>query len=72
MHIKIFDCDIFIDSHEVSIQDKHSGSGWSCESQPIPTYAVKDVIEGHLVPNIYLHRYIEELLKKPINPNAVS
>ena len=72
MHVKIFDCDIIINSHEVSIEDNKGRSGWSCESEPIPTYAVKDVIEGHLVPNIYLHRYMEELLKKPINPNAVS
>lgn len=72
MHVKIFDCDIFIDSHKVSINDKHGGSSWSYESEPIPTYAIKDVIEGHLVPNIYLHKYMEELMKKPINPNAVS
>lgn len=72
MHVKIFDCDIFIDSHEVSIKDKHGGSGWSCESEPIPTFAVKEVVERHLLPNIYLRKYMEELMKKPINPNCRS
>ena len=72
MHIKIFDCDIFIDSNEVSIRDNKGSSGWSCESKPVPTYAVKDVVERYLLPNIYLYRYMKGLLKKPINPNAVS
>ena len=72
MHIKIFDCDIFIDSHEVRVKDKYGITSRSYESKVLPTYIIMDVVEEHLVPNIYIRRYLEELLKKPINPNCVS
>ena len=72
MHVKIFDCDIFIDSHEVRVKDKYGITSRSYESKVLPTYTIKDVVEEHLVPNIYIRRYLEELLKTQINPNRVS
>ena len=57
---------------EVRVKDKYGITSRSYESKVLPTYTIKDVVEEHLVPNIYIRRYLEELLKTPINPNRVS
>lgn len=72
MHVKFFDCELFVSPHEITIKDKYGSSGQSWDSQDIPPNNVKRIVESHLVPNVFLHKYMEELMKKPINPNAVS
>ena len=42
MHIKIFDCDIFIDSCEISINDSRGGSSEKSFNTPLPTFFVKE------------------------------
>ena len=46
MHIKIFDCDIFIDTHEISISDHSGESSYnSFNKKPIDTCVIKEIIE---------------------------
>lgn len=72
MYVKFFDCELFIDSHEIKIKNKRGSSGQSYGEHFIPPNNVKDLVEEFLVPTVYMRKYLEELLKKPINPNAVS
>lgn len=72
MYVKFFDCELFIDSHEIKIKDSHGSAGQSWDEQNIPPNNVKEIVESHLVPIVYLRKYMEELMKKPINPNCVS
>lgn len=57
MYVKIFDCDIFIDSHEIKIEDSHGSSAMSCDTKSFHSNNVKNVIESYLVPDIYLKKY---------------
>lgn len=72
MYVKFFDCELFIDSHEIEIKDKRGSSGQSYGEYFIPPNNVKDLVEEFLVPTVYMRKYLEELLKKPINPNLRS
>ena len=50
MYVKIFDCDITIDSHEVSISDRFGKSSYnSFNKKPLDIYIVKEIIEEHLL-----------------------
>ncbi len=50
MHIKIFDCDIFIDSHKISISDHSGESSYnSFNKKPLDTCVIKEIIEEHLL-----------------------
>ena len=69
MYVKFFDCELFIDSHEIKIKNKRGSSGQSYGEHFIPPNNVKDLVEEFLVPTVYMRKYLEELLKKPINPN---
>ena len=72
MYVKFFDCELFIDSHEIKIKDKRGSSGQSYGEHFIPPNNVKELVEEFLVPTVYMRKYLEELLKKPINPNLRS
>lgn len=72
MYVKFFDCELFIDSHEIKIKNKRGSSGQSYGEHFIPPNNVKDLVEEFLVPTVYMRKYLEELLKKPINPNLRS
>ena len=72
MYVKFFDCELFIDSHEIEIKDKRGSSGQSYGEYFIPPNNVKDLVEQFLVPTVYMRKYLKELLKKPINPNLRS
>lgn len=67
MHIKIFDCDIFIDSHKISITDKHGGSSQESFCRPLPTFLVKEIIENHLLPDIAFDKFIKIILEGKIS-----
>ena len=69
MYVKFFDCELFIDSHEIKIKNKRGSSGQSYGEHFIPPNNVKDLVEEFLVPTVYMRKHLEELLKKPINPN---
>lgn len=72
MYVKFFDCELFIDSHEIKIKNKRGSSGQFYGEHFIPPNNVKDLVEEFLVPTVYMRKYLEELLKKPINPNLRS
>ena len=72
MYVKFFDCELFIDSHEIKIKNKRGSSGQSYGEHFIPPNNVKELVEEFLVPTVYMSKYLEELLKKPINPNLRS
>ncbi len=72
MYVKFFDCELFISPHEIKIRDKKGWNGQSYGEYFIPPNNVKDLVEEFLIPNVYQHKYVEELLKRPINPNLKS
>lgn len=57
MHVKIFDCDIFIDSHKISINDSRGGSSEKSFNTPLHTFFVKEVIEDYLLPEKAFEKY---------------
>lgn len=71
MYVKFFDCELFIDSHEIEIKNKTGSSGQSYGEDFIPPNNVKELVEEFLVPTIYQHKCIAELTKRKPNPNIV-
>lgn len=69
MYVKFFDCELFIDSHEIKIKNKRWSSGQSYGEHFIPPNNVKDLVEEFLVPTVYQHKCVEELLKRKPDPN---
>ena len=57
MYVKFFDCELFIDSHEIKIKNKRGSSGQSYGEHFI------------LGPTVYQHKCVEELLKRKPDPN---
>lgn len=62
MHAKIFDCDIFIDSHKISVSDNDGQESVTCNKYiPLKPIVVKETIESFFVPE---KRLIEHHLPK--------
>lgn len=57
MYVKIFDCDITINSHEISINDSRGGSSEKSFGGPLPTFFVKEIIEDYLLPEKAFKKY---------------
>ncbi len=65
MHIKIFDCDIFIDSHEVSINDNNGEEMVTYNKYiPLKPVVVKDTIEAFFVPE-------KRLIEHPLSEDVI-
>lgn len=63
MYVKIFDCDIFIDSHEIIINDLHGGSSEKSFNKPLPPFLVKEVIEDYLLQEKAFEKFKKSILK---------
>ena len=65
MHVKIFDCDIIIDSHKISVSDNDGKSmvTWN-KYIPLKPIVVKDTIEAFFVPEKRLieHPLLEDII----------
>ena len=60
MHVKIFDCDIFIDTHEISVSNNNGEETITCNKYiPLKPIVVKETIEAFFVPE---KRFIEHPL----------
>lgn len=57
MRVNIFDCDIIINSYEISISDSRGGSSEKSFGDPLPTFFVKEVIEDYLLPEKAFEKY---------------
>lgn len=64
MHVKFFDCELFIDLHEIKIKNKTGSSGQSYGEYCVPPNNVKELVENFLVPTAYQHKCIIELTKR--------
>ena len=71
MYVKFFDCELFIDSHEIKIKNKTSSSSQLYGKYLIPPNNVKELVEEFLVPTVYQHKCITELMKRKPNLNIV-
>ena len=63
MYVKIFDCDIFIDSHEISINDSRGGSSEKSFSNPLPVFLVNVIIEDYLLEKIAFEKLKKSILE---------
>lgn len=70
MHIKIFDCDIFIDSHVMYITDGKSESGMNyLGNNPIPPNSIKETVEYYFMPELAFKKYA---IKTSFGPNVIT
>ena len=63
MHIKIFDCEIIIDSHEISILNPYGGSSEKSFNKSLPIFLVKEIIENYLFPDKAFQKFKDSILK---------
>lgn len=65
MHIKIFDCDIFIDLHKISVSDNDGQESVTCNKYiPLKPIVVKEAIESFFVPE-------KRLIEHPLPKDAI-